>query len=123
MGFGRTVRKLRKAKGLSIVQFASKVGISPTYLAPVEREVFPPPVEDKIARIAKALDQNPDVLLAQAGRVATDLQKIIRRNPAEVGQLLRSIRGKSAQHIQSMVSGSATRKIAKRASARRNVRR
>ena len=102
MGFGKTVRKLRQAEGLSIAQFAKQVDISPTYLAPIEREVFPPPAEDKIVRIAKALNQNPDVLLAQAGRVATDLQKIIRKNPAEVGALLRSVKSKSAAEIGRM---------------------
>ena len=127
MGFGTTVRKLRQAEGLSIAQFAKKVDISPTYLAPIEREVFPPPAEDKIVRIAKALNQNPDVLLAQAGRVADDLQRIIRKHPAEVGRLLRSLRGKSAERIVSLsVNGNGARgarKAARKNGVRRAARR
>ena len=104
MGFGKTVRKLRQARGLSIAEFAQKVDISPTYLAPIEREVFPPPAEDKIIRIAKALGQNPDVLLARAGRVATDLQRIVRKHPEEFGKLLRSLRSKPADAILKMAA-------------------
>ena len=50
MPFGKTVRKLREADGLTIAQLSRKVGMSPTYLAPVEREVFLPPAEGKVVR-------------------------------------------------------------------------
>ena len=125
MGFGKSVRKHRQAMGLSIAQFSKEVDISPTYLAPIEREVFPPPAEDKIIRIAKALGQNPDVLLAQAGRVATDLQKIIRKNPNEVGALLRSVKSKSAADIGRMAGMKATKakKAAKTATRKKAARR
>ena len=86
MKFGRTIRKLREEKNISIAQFARKVGISPTYLAPIERDVFPPPAEHKVVKIAKALDQNPDEFLALAGRVGTDLRRIIRRQPVNAGR-------------------------------------
>ena len=43
MRFGKTVRKLREEKQISIAQLAKRVGMSPTYLAPIERDVFPPP--------------------------------------------------------------------------------
>jgi transcriptional regulator with XRE-family HTH domain len=125
MGFGKTVRKSRQSMGLSIAQFSQQVNISPTYLAPIEREVFPPPAEDKIIRIAKALNENPDVLLAQAGRVATDLQKIIRKNPDEVGALLRSVKNKPASEIARMAGvkkpakSAAKKKASKKTAARR----
>ena len=114
MGFGKSVRKSRQALGLSIAQFSQQVNISPTYLAPIEREVFPPPAEDKIIRIAKALNENPDVLLAQAGRVATDLQKIIRKNPDEVGALLRSVKNMPAASIARMAGVKPAKKKAAR---------
>ena len=125
MGFGKSVRKSRQSLGLSIAQFSQQVNISPTYLAPIEREVFPPPAEDKIIRIAKALNENPDVLLAQAGRVATDLQKIIRKNPEEVGALLRSVKSKPAAAIARMAGMKkstkepAKKKASKKKAARR----
>ncbi len=103
MKFGRTIRKLREEKNISIAQFARKVGISPTYLAPIERDVFPPPAEHKVLKIAKALDQNPDELLALAGRVGTDLRRIIRRQPVNAGRLLRAIDGLPEQDVDALV--------------------
>ena len=104
MKFGRTVRKLREEKNISIAQFARKVGISPTYLAPIERDVFPPPAEQKVVKIAKALDQDPDEFLALAGRIGTDLRRIIRRQPANAGRLLRAIDGLTEADIDDLVS-------------------
>ncbi len=104
MKFGRTIRKLREEKNISIAQFARKVGISPTYLAPIERDVFPPPAEHKVLKIAKALDQDPDELLALAGRVGTDLRRIIRRQPVNAGRLLRAIDGLPEQDVDALVS-------------------
>jgi transcriptional regulator with XRE-family HTH domain len=93
MKFGKTVRKLREERGISIAEFARKVGMSPTYLAPIERDVFPPPAEAKVVRIAKALGQDPDEFLALAGRIASDLERIIRKHPSHVASLLRAVNG------------------------------
>ncbi len=104
MKFGRTIRKLREGRNISIAQFARKVGMSPTYLAPIERDVFPPPAEQKVIRIAKALDQDPDELLALAGRVGTDLKRIIYRQPANAGKMLRAMDGLAQEHIDELVA-------------------
>jgi XRE family transcriptional regulator of biofilm formation len=104
MKFGRTIRRLREERNISIAQFARKVGISATYLAPIERDVFPPPAEQKVIRIAKALDQDPDELLALAGRIGGDLRRIIYRQPANAGKLLRAIDGLAEKHIDHLVA-------------------
>ncbi len=104
MKFGRTIRKLREEKNISIAQFARKVGISPTYLAPIERDVFPPPAEHKVVKIAKALDQDPDEFLALAGRIGTDLRRIIRRQPVNAGRMLRAIDGLPEEDVDALVS-------------------
>ena len=104
MKFGRTVRRLREGKNISIAQFARKVGISPTYLAPIERDVFPPPAEHKVVKIAKALDQDPDEFLALAGRVGSDLKRIIRRQPANAGRMLRAIDGLAEEDVDALVT-------------------
>ena len=114
MKFGRTVRKLREEKNISIAQFARKVGMSPTYLAPIERDVFPPPAEQKIVRIARALDQDPDEFLALAGRVGTDLRRIIHRQPANAGRLLRAIDGLGSNDIDDLVSAARKKNRRKR---------
>ena len=103
MKFGRTIRKLREEKNISIAQFARKVGISPTYLAPIERSVFAPPAEHKVVKIAKALDQDPDEFLALAGRIGTDLRRIIRRQPVNAGRMLRAIDGLPGEDVDALV--------------------
>ena len=102
MKFGRTIRKLREGKNISIAQLAKKVGMSPTYLAPIERDVFPPPAEDKVVRIAKALNQDSDEFLALAGRVSTDLGRIIRSNPSPTARLLRGVSGLPSREISKL---------------------
>jgi transcriptional regulator with XRE-family HTH domain len=102
MKFGRTIRKLREEKNISIAQLARKVGMSPTYLAPIERDVFPPPAEEKVVRIAKALGQNSDEFLALAGRVASDLNRIIRKHPSQTARLLRAVSGLPSPEIDKL---------------------
>ncbi len=103
MKFGRTIRKLREARNISIAQLAKKVGMSPTYLAPIERDVFPPPSEDKVVRIAKALNQDSDEFLALAGRVSSDLRRIIRKNPSQTARLLRGVAKLPSREISKLV--------------------
>lgn len=88
--FGATIRKLRETKGIGLRRFAKAVELSPTYLSRVERGQLLPPAEDKVLAIARELDQDPDVLLAMAGRVASDLIEAIKSHPRELGPLIRS---------------------------------
>ena len=111
MKFGKTIRKLREERNISIAELARKVGMSPTYLAPIERDVFPPPAEGKVKRIAKALGQDPDEFLALAGRVATDLHRIIRKQPAQMARLLRAVDGFSESEINKLALRVENRRI------------
>ena len=76
------------------------VGISATYLSKVERDELPPPAEDRVKEIARLLDQDPDELLALAGRVASDLGEIIRERPREMASFLRTVRGMGPEEIR-----------------------
>lgn len=113
MKFGKTVRRLREARNLSIAEFARKVGMSPTYLAPIERDVFPAPAEGKVVKIAKALGQDPDEFLALAGRIASDLERIIRKHPKETAALLRAVGRRPAKEIQKVADSLARRRARK----------
>ncbi len=64
-----------------------RIGVEPSYLSKVERGETPPPSEEKIRRLATELNDDPDVLLAMAGKVSTDLQDVIRRLGEECGHL------------------------------------
>jgi transcriptional regulator with XRE-family HTH domain len=88
--FGARIRALREGQQISLRKFADKVGISPTYLSKIERGDFPPPGEETVKRFAEALDQDPDELLALAGKVSSDLPVIIRQRPRELASFLRT---------------------------------
>ena len=60
--FGKRVRELRKAKKLSQLQLADKVGVDRSYIGLLERGERNPSLE-VIADIAKALGTKPDILL------------------------------------------------------------
>ena len=95
-GFGDYLRKVREQRRsddatFSVRQLASRVGVEPSYLSKVERGQQPPPSEKTIAALARELDQDPDVLLAMAGKVSGDLQAIIRNRPKLFADLIRQL--------------------------------
>jgi DNA-binding XRE family transcriptional regulator len=90
---------LRLAKEIGLREMAKMIGVSPTYLSKVERDEFPPPVEDKVKAIAKIINCDADELLARAGRVSSDLSDIIKRHPRDMAALLRTTKGLTAEAI------------------------
>ena len=97
--FGALVRREREAREIGLREMAKKIGVSPTYLSKVERDEFPPPVEEKVRKIADIIGRDPDELLALAGRVASDLTDIIRKRPREMADFLRAAKGLTAEDI------------------------
>lgn len=97
MSFGQHLRTRREAlaegnKRFSLRQTAQRAGIEPAYLSKIEREEFAPPGEETIRSLARELGEDPDVLLAMAGKVGSDLQAIIRSRPRLFAALLRQLR-------------------------------
>jgi HTH-type transcriptional regulator, competence development regulator len=92
-GFGARVRRLREAREIGLRPFARMIGVSATYLSKIERDELPPPAEARVKEIARLLDQDPDELLALAGRVASDVSDIIKAQPREMASFLRTARG------------------------------
>src|SRR5271163_4712697 len=97
--FGEFVRRKREAMDIGLREMAKMIGVSPTYLSKIERDEFPPPVEDKVKAIAKIIGCDADDLLARAGRVASDLSDIIKQHPREIAELLRTTKGLSADDM------------------------
>ncbi len=94
--FGSHIRRCREKlkKGdrtYSVRQVAARVGVEPSYLSKVERGHEAPPSEAKISALARELGEDPDALLAMAGKVASDLQEVIRRRPRLMAQLIRGV--------------------------------
>jgi transcriptional regulator with XRE-family HTH domain len=100
--FGEHVRRVReRLRGLdgrySLRQVAQRITVEPAYLSKVERGDVAPPSEATIVRLAHDLGEDPDILLAMAGKVSGDLQAIICDRPKLFAELLRELR-KSPDH-------------------------
>ena len=95
--FGPTLRDIRERlrrddRRFSVRQVAQRVGIEPAYLSKIERGEVAPPSEVTTVRLAAELGQDPDVLLALAGKVSGDLQAIIRKRPRLFADLIRQLK-------------------------------
>lgn len=100
--FGEALREMRLEKGFSLRKFAKDVGVSPTYLSQVEQGKVEPPTADRVKRMAELLGENQDEWNALAGRVAEELPKIINEEPTEVPELLRAVRGMTAEQLRKL---------------------
>ena len=97
MTFGKYIRQVRESlrvedRTFSVRQVANRVGVEPAYLSKIEREQVPPPSENTIRRLAAELGEDPDLLLAMAGKVSSDLREIIMRRPQLFADLLRQLK-------------------------------
>jgi transcriptional regulator with XRE-family HTH domain len=95
--FGIYVRarreELRKTdRGYSVRKVAARIGVEPSYLSKIERGDQQPPSEAKITALAEVLGEDPDLLLAMAGKVSSDLQEAIRRRPQLFAELIRQLK-------------------------------
>ncbi len=97
MQFGEYLREKRerlrrKDRRFSLRKVAGRIGVEPAYLSKIERGETAPPSEATTVKLAKELGEDPDVLLAMAGKVSGDLQAIIRKRPKLFAELIRQLR-------------------------------
>ena len=97
MQFGKHLRDRREHlrrddRNYSLRKVAQRIGIEPAYLSKIERGEFAPPSEATTVKLAKELGEDPDVLLAMAGKVSSDLQEIIRKRPKLFAELIRQLK-------------------------------
>jgi len=95
--FGCWVRERRESlrednPDYSIRRVAQGMGIQPSYLSKVERDEVAPPSEETTRKLADVLNVDEDELLARAGKVSSDLQKLIRKRPVQWAKLIRGLR-------------------------------
>src|SRR4051812_37294064 len=88
----RTEKQLREGNAFSLRQLAGRIGVEPSYLSKIERGLEPRPSEETTRALALELSEDPDVLLAMAGKVSRDLQDIIRKRPQLFAQLIREMK-------------------------------
>ena len=97
MTHGQYIRERREAlrkqdRRYSLRQVAQRISVEPAYLSKIERDEVAPPSEAKILALAEDLGEDPDILLALAGKVSTDLLDIIRKRPRLFADLLRELK-------------------------------
>ncbi len=101
--FGKYMRAVRKAKGISIRELAKKLGKTPTYISDIEKGNNKPPEKELLEKIIQELklDHNPDIRntlfdLAAKERndLPADIKEYLMRNTA-VLQIIRNTKEKS----------------------------
>ena len=85
-------RRKERDRAYSLRQVALRIGVEPAYLSKIERDIVPPPSEGTIRRLACDLEEDPDLLLAMAGKVSSDLQAVILQRPQLIADLLRQLK-------------------------------
>ena len=84
---------LHKVKGTySVRRVAASMEVQPSFLSKVERGESTPPSEEKTKKLAEILGEDPDVLLALAGKVSSDLREAIMKRPKLFGELIRQMK-------------------------------
>ena len=106
--FGSYIRGKREVlvaedKSKSLRQVAITIGVEPAFLSKVERDIVSPPSEGKIIALAEVLNEDPDLLLAMAGKVSSDLLAIVKARPQLIGELLRELKEQPDHAVLSVV--------------------
>ena len=97
MNFGKYIRTKREklletGTEYTVRKVAARIGLEPSYLSKIERDTAPPPSEATIRRLAEALQEDPDILLAMAGKVSSDLRQIIMKRPRLFADMIRELK-------------------------------
>jgi len=88
MRFGRILRELRTKAGLGIKRLAPELGVTYSYLSKLENEEIGPS-EELINRIAEHFDYDRARLMLSAGKVPSEILRILQNNPDEALSLLK----------------------------------
>jgi transcriptional regulator with XRE-family HTH domain len=86
---GKLIRRLRKDKKLSLRDLAKIVNMSHVNITHIENDRVSTNTQTLIG-LAKALDCNPDKMLAVANEVGDDIKGIIQGKPDAVPKFLRT---------------------------------
>ena len=105
--FGNYIRSIREQlkksnSRFSLRRMAERLDIEPAYLSKIERDIFAPPSEKVIVQMAYELDENPDTLLALAGKISSDLVMIIRERPEIMAAMIRAASTLSDEDIKAL---------------------
>ena len=94
--FGAFLRRLRKGRGRTQRDLAREVGVDYTYLSKLENDApgFSTVSERTLSKLADALDADPDEVITRAGKVPSDVQRIL----IDDFSLIRAIRERAPEY-------------------------
>jgi transcriptional regulator with XRE-family HTH domain len=98
--FGQRIRALRKELGLSQRDLAQRVGIDFTYLSKIENSRGEPPSEAVIKRVATELRADAHELIVLAGKIPSDLARVLAEHPEELTHLRRLMSGDKRRRLK-----------------------
>lgn len=76
--FDQTVKKLRKAKKLTQLELAEKIGVDFTYISKIENDrTMRFPSEFTLTKLAEVLEINSDKLILLANKIPQNLHKTV----------------------------------------------
>ncbi len=122
MSFGKTLQRIRRAKGKTQREVADKMGMDYSYFSRLENDRFDSqPTRETVEKTAEALecsDEELGELLAAAGRVDRDLEKATRiaSEKPMVGRLFRSVVNLPADRVEAILAQVESELKAKRKS-------
>lgn len=83
--------RLAQDPRFTLRQLAARLGIQPSYLSRLERGAAPSLSEEHILALARELDDDPDVLLALAGKLPGDVRRALLAAPERLLPLVRAL--------------------------------
>lgn len=102
MRFGERLRELRKQRGLTQRDLAGVVGVDFTYISKIENGHMPPPSEETIIKLARALRVDADELLSLAKKVPPHYRKEILKKGSPLPDFFRLKYSLTRQEAQSL---------------------
>lgn len=76
--FGQIVRRLRKAKRITQLELAERIGVDFTYVSKIENDrTMRSPAESTIRKIAEVLETDSEELILLANKIPQNLQETI----------------------------------------------
>ena len=75
--FGNILKELRRSREISQRDLANKIGVDFSYISKVENDRLPPPAADTIVKISKVLNVPTEILLAESGKVSSNITGLI----------------------------------------------
>lgn len=78
--FGQALRARRQIAGLSQRELAAQSGLNFSYISKIENGRLPPPAADTIVLICRALQTEPEDLLALTGKIPTAVRQTVSKS-------------------------------------------